>query len=587
MNKLFNRIYNLLAILAIAGIALSCDDDTIEGDTVNQREYSIAQYIEAGSRTSNSSYKTLYRALEKANLVETLNGAGSFTLFAPSEAAFAAAGIDLDVISAEDLATVLTYHVVADTVSAPSGRIATVQGGEIAAYAGFINGIAEYDLQASLTNGLVYQIDRVLTPPAGNFAAVASGNASLSLITAAAVKAGIPLDTSAYLTLFLPNDDAMTGAGLDQAAIDAATPEALASVIAYHVLAGDNFSQVVADGRYPTLAGSLTDAPGLEIAAGDVIELNGSVEVVAANVIASNGVVHVIDGVLTPPTTMIDALGPAADVSLGNDAIIFDGLYAGMVTSGMDSIFDDFTMVYSVAGPCCGAFNQAIYATPEALTAAVQAHIFEGNLNPYGIATAGGTRFESIGGDKYVATASANGSFINGTWFNAFGSTSSTGITALYNGTTFSTFGGGVLRGLPEGSLLDSLNVPEYETFHALIQRVVPGISTGDYTVFAMDTVAINAAFGYTTVARADTADIAEFAALADHVVPGWYFDVDLDTGDGGTLSTAGGNELTYSTALDIIIDPLDPTTWITPSTDVNLSGTGVIHTVDELIELQ
>src|SRR6478672_5100481 len=82
-------------------------------------------------------FKTLAVALEKAGLIDTLKGKGPFTVFAPTDAAFAKVPKkDLDALLADKskLASVLTYHVVPGTVMAKdvkAGKVKTVQGSEL------------------------------------------------------------------------------------------------------------------------------------------------------------------------------------------------------------------------------------------------------------------------------------------------------------------------------------------------------------------------------------------------------------------------------------------------------------------------
>jgi uncharacterized surface protein with fasciclin (FAS1) repeats len=120
------------------------------------------------------SFKTLLAAVEAAGLVETLKSAGPFTLFAPSDEAFAKIPkADLDALIADKakLTAVLTYHVVAGKVMAKDvGALKTaktVQGGEVmidTASGVKINGatVVKADIEAS--NGVIHVIDSVLMP---------------------------------------------------------------------------------------------------------------------------------------------------------------------------------------------------------------------------------------------------------------------------------------------------------------------------------------------------------------------------------------------------------------------------------------
>jgi uncharacterized surface protein with fasciclin (FAS1) repeats len=118
-------------------------------------------------------FKTLAVALEKAGLVQTLKGAGPFTVFAPTDAAFAKVPKDqLDALLADKakLTAVLTYHVVPGKVMAQdvkAGKVKTVQGSELTvSTAGGVKvdaaNVVKTDIVA--TNGVIHVIDSVVIP---------------------------------------------------------------------------------------------------------------------------------------------------------------------------------------------------------------------------------------------------------------------------------------------------------------------------------------------------------------------------------------------------------------------------------------
>ena len=123
-------------------------------------------------------FKTLAAALQAAGLVDTLKGAGPFTVFAPTDAAFAAlpAGTVENLLKPENreqLVAILTYHVVPGRVTASQvagmSNATTVQGGDVAirATGGTVSvgnaRVVQADVMAS--NGVIHVIDKVLMPP--------------------------------------------------------------------------------------------------------------------------------------------------------------------------------------------------------------------------------------------------------------------------------------------------------------------------------------------------------------------------------------------------------------------------------------
>jgi uncharacterized surface protein with fasciclin (FAS1) repeats len=141
-----------------------------------------------GVAVNNEGFSTLVAAVTEAGLVETLSGEGPFTVFAPTDDAFAAAlealGLTAEeLLASEDLAGILTYHVVAgklmaaDVIAAVEGaeggvaEVETVNGATVSV--SIVDGmvmlndtatVAVTDLEAG--NGVVHVIDAVILPPA-------------------------------------------------------------------------------------------------------------------------------------------------------------------------------------------------------------------------------------------------------------------------------------------------------------------------------------------------------------------------------------------------------------------------------------
>jgi uncharacterized surface protein with fasciclin (FAS1) repeats len=132
------------------------------------------------------SFSTLIAAVTAAGLVDTLQGEGPFTVFAPSDDAFAElpAGLVDSLLKEENretLVKVLTYHVVPGTVMAKdvtTGDVASVEGSTIAVVAGdkvVLNGsatVTSADVAAS--NGVIHIIDAVILPPGVDATALAA-----------------------------------------------------------------------------------------------------------------------------------------------------------------------------------------------------------------------------------------------------------------------------------------------------------------------------------------------------------------------------------------------------------------------------
>lgn len=119
------------------------------------------------------SFKTLATALQAAGLVDTLKGKGPFTVFAPTDAAFAKVPkADLDALLKDKakLTAVLTYHVVPGKVMAAdvkAGKVKTVQGSELTIVT--MGGVKVDNAKVTATditadNGVIHVIDTVVMP---------------------------------------------------------------------------------------------------------------------------------------------------------------------------------------------------------------------------------------------------------------------------------------------------------------------------------------------------------------------------------------------------------------------------------------
>lgn len=140
---------------------------------------SVANKDIVDTAVANGNFTSLATALKTANLVDTLKGPGPFTVFAPTDAAFAKLPADTvnalltDPAKKADLVKILTYHVVSGKV--PASEVVkltsakTVQGGDVKITVKngevFLNDnvkVVTTDIQAS--NGIIHVIDTVLLP---------------------------------------------------------------------------------------------------------------------------------------------------------------------------------------------------------------------------------------------------------------------------------------------------------------------------------------------------------------------------------------------------------------------------------------
>ncbi|MEW6466101.1 MAG: fasciclin domain-containing protein [Pseudomonadota bacterium] len=263
----------------------------------------------------------LVEAVVAAGLVDTLKSPGPFTVFAPTNAAFAALLTELKLTKEQLLANkplltaVLTYHVLAAKVMAAniaSGKaVTTVQGGvfkiDTANGAVITDGrnrtarIVRTDIAAS--NGVVHLIDRVLLPADKDIVATAQSLPDFSILVEAVVAAGLvdTLKGPGPFTVFAPTNAAFAALlgelGITKEALLANTA-LLTAVLTYHVVPGRVLkADVPINTPIRTVQGQTFSIDAML----RITDQRGRMaRIVATDVFTSNGVIHVIDKVILP-----------------------------------------------------------------------------------------------------------------------------------------------------------------------------------------------------------------------------------------------------------------------------------------------
>ncbi len=264
--------------------------------------------VEAGK------FKTLAAALGAAGLVDAVKGPGPFTVFAPSDEAFAKLpkGTVETLLKPENkdkLKAILTYHVVPGKVMAKDvlgvkgakslngQRIdVKVDGGKV-----MVDGAQVVATDIACTNGVIHVIDSVILPSEDNIPTVATKAGKFNTLLAAAKAAGLveALSGDKALTVFAPTDDAFAKLPKDTVAtlLKPENKDKLKSILLFHVVEGRVYSEdALAAKSAATLQGSK-----VEITVKDGAAYVNGAKILATDVDASNGVIHIIDSVILPP----------------------------------------------------------------------------------------------------------------------------------------------------------------------------------------------------------------------------------------------------------------------------------------------
>jgi len=304
---MMNKMTVLMMVAAVILMAAGCSSNNSDNPTPAKNILETAK--EAGG------FDTLIAAVEAAGLADTLNGPGPFTVFAPTDAAFAmlpTGTVDSLLMPQNEgqLADILSYHVVpgqfdsqdvmiADYLDTAFGQDLAVStdGGVMIGNMGSMAMVTQTDIPAG--NGIIHVIDSVITPM--DIVDVAAYNGSFTTLLTAVEAAGLEsvLRGDGPFTVFAPTDDAFAALpeGTVESLLMPQNKDALIQILTYHV----------ADRAISSA--ELAGYEMLEMVSGDsaMVSIDGSgASIDSANIVltdlkAGNGIIHVISEVILPP----------------------------------------------------------------------------------------------------------------------------------------------------------------------------------------------------------------------------------------------------------------------------------------------
>ncbi len=295
----------LVATLAVLGLTGCGTDDDDDQKPAPKTIPTVAQ---------DAGYTTLVTAVKAADLATTLSSPGPFTVFGPSNSAFAALGPTLDTLlqpaNKATLAGILKYHVLSGSVSstaaiaaaAGAGTVATVQGQsvtlDVVGGSLYVNDAKVGPIDVLAANGVIHGLNTVLLPPTSIVQTLT--DRGFTSLTGAVTAAGLvpTLSGAGPFTVFAPTNAAFDAIASTTAGL---TTEELAEVLTYHVLSGT----VKASGAVAAIGGAgvaTVAGPSLTFSSvGGALKINGVSTITKFNIPCTNGIIHVIDTVLLPP----------------------------------------------------------------------------------------------------------------------------------------------------------------------------------------------------------------------------------------------------------------------------------------------
>ncbi|TVQ67931.1 MAG: fasciclin domain-containing protein [Balneolaceae bacterium] len=436
----------LLFIIPLFSLTMlnACSDDndvaivdpgTPDPEPEPEDEFNLVELAQSDDR-----FTVLVDLLVRAELVEALSGDTELTVFAPTNDAFEALGVDPADLDDGLLFNILMFHVTAGKILSgdlgpgtdfgPSGAVEMLNGEKalVQALEGVVlNGKANVvvpDLEA--TNGVIHAIDDVLLPAAAreelglqNLVDIARADEELSTLVSIAEELGLEVNLK-YLpnyTAFAPTNAAFEAISDVLAGIpESARAATLTGILVYHVLQLPDgpvpSTTVVAEAPFtaPTLA--LEEPIYLTVNDGNVF-VNRTAQVIDADIEATNGIIHKIDGVLLPnlagPVTGVVSKNFNLSTLLGFVAQRPDVL--GLLASERGQN-EEFT----VFAPTNEAFKEALAAFPdltdEQITEILTYHVVVG---PRVLSTMleDGAEVETFQGENITVSITDDGVFIN------------------------------------------------------------------------------------------------------------------------------------------------------------------------------
>lgn len=326
--------------------------DPFDVDAINGAVHTVDSVLLPSTATRtiadiavNAGFNTLVEALQATDLLPVVSDkSATFTVFAPTDDAFTAAGLDLD--DTEKLKKILLYHVVPGVETLRElwhkDSISTVGGGDITVDNNYWRQTVVLNEASQVTsadilalNGIVHVIHKVLVPP-GNIVETAQSNSDFSILVEAVVHANLADALSSEdssLTVFAPTNDAFEPflAELGVTSITEVDAAVVADILLYHVV-GEKLTLHDLD---ELRKGNIGTLGGVKVSFEKKCHwwncrylLDDTTIIQKFDIMATNGVIHVINSVLRPPVrnNIVEVAQANPDYSILVEAVVYAGL---------------------------------------------------------------------------------------------------------------------------------------------------------------------------------------------------------------------------------------------------------------------
>lgn len=607
------RYFKVLSVITLSMVFLQgCNDDDDKTTPIEEPAAPTVTTI-VDAAVSNGSFTTLVAALQATGLDSTLaDTSQSYTVFAPTDAAFALLGqdtIDALLADTDTLSDILTYHVISGEVNAATAiglagtKAAMVNGDEIALSLDgdslLVNTATVTATDIQTDNGIIHVIDAVLLPPEDMVepmynivdTAVASGN--FTTLVAALQATGLDAvlaDESETYTVFAPTDAAFAMIGEETINTLLANTDVLSSILLQHVVAGSAVDSVTAY----SLNGAMVETASM---ASVLLKINsmtdmlmfGGANIQVKDIYTTNGIIHVIDAVIVGDVEIPSNSMSLVDVAVNNGN--FTTLAAALQATGLDTVLADLDSDYTVFAPTDAAFAKLPEGTVEGLTTEQLAsvllyHVIPGKVMSDGAITLAQSDMnmaETANGSKVSLSFVDSTLFINGAKISTADVMADNGVIHVVDNVILPPSS----VDMTSQSIVD-VALADPDNFSTL----VAALSAADLVSTLADETATFTVFAPTNAAFEKIDSDALSALLADsvaltnvllsHVVSGASLSaLDAYAANGKSITTASGNQVEIT---------VDETTGMLMIGGANVTVTniqtsnGTIHVIDTVI---
>ncbi|MFT5296687.1 MAG: transforming growth factor-beta-induced protein [Colwellia sp.] len=562
---------------------------------------------------SNGNFTTLVTALQATGLDSTLSDMNSsFTVFAPTDAAFALLGddtINALLADTDTLADILTYHVISGEVDATTAislvgtTVATVNGKSIGlSLSGdnlLVNTVTVTTADIQTDNGIIHVIDAVLLPPADmveptmNIVETAVANGSFTTLVAALQATNLDAvlaDESATFTVFAPTDAAFALIGEETINTLLDNTDVLTSILLQHVIpeiAVDSITAYSLNGAMVATASTAEVALNINTTT-DTLTFGGA-NIIIKDIYTTNGIIHVIDAVIVGDVEVPAPAMNLVDVASANGS--FTTLVGALQATGLDTVLANVDNEYTVFAPTDAAFAKLTAGTIESLTTEqltniLMYHVLPGKVLADGaitLAQSSSNTAVTANGDNVALSFSNSTLFVNGAKVSSADVMADNGVIHVIDNVIMPP----TEMGTPTSSIVE-VALADPDNFSTLVTALTAANlvdtladETKKFTVFAptnaafakIDSTALNALLADTTALT---------SVLLTHVVgDATLSSLDAYAANGKALTT-----LSTST-VDVSIDEVTGMLVIGGAnvviSDVYTTN-GVIHVIDTVI---